>query len=136
MDMDGASRRASRAGGGSPASRRSGGLMTLKTVRRLAVAATLAVGLAAPDRAGSATPDFIYGAYQRGDYQTAFSLATKAVEEYDVKAMTMLGVLYSEGLVVPQDDKKATEWYKLAAARGDANAMLVLAMFTLNGRAG
>ncbi|HEY1981110.1 MAG TPA: hypothetical protein VGH13_13585, partial [Xanthobacteraceae bacterium] len=76
-----------------------------KLVQRLGLAATLAVALAAPDRAHAATPDFIYGAYQRGDYQTAFSLATKAVEQNDVKAMTMLGVLYSEGLVVAQDDK-------------------------------
>ncbi len=33
--------------------------------------------------------------------------------------MTLLGELYANGLGVPQDDKKAAEWYKLAAARGD-----------------
>ena len=41
--------------------------------------------------------------------------------------MTLLGELYANGLGVPEDDKKAEEWYKLAAARGDANAMFALA---------
>ena len=47
--------------------------------------------------------------------------------------MTLLGELYANGLGVPQDDKKAAEWYKLAAARGDANAMFALAMFRHQG---
>ena len=47
------------------------------------------------------------------------------------KAMTLLAELYANGLGVPQDDKKAAEWYKLAAARGDPNAMFALAMFDL-----
>ncbi len=50
--------------------------------------------------------------------------------------MTLLGELYANGLGVPQDDKKAAEWYKLAADRGDADAMFALAMFRLDGRAG
>ena len=37
---------------------------------------------------------------------------------------------------MPQDDKKAAEWYGLAAARGDRNAMFALGMFALAGRAG
>ena len=50
--------------------------------------------------------------------------------------MTLLGELYANGLGVPQNDKKAAEWYKLAADRGDREAMFALAMFSLAGRAG
>ena len=82
-------------------------------------------------------PDMAYGAFQRGYFITAFSLATDRVtNDSDPKAMTLLGELYAEGLGVPQDDRRAAEWYKLAAARGDSNAMFALAMFALNDRAG
>ena len=82
-------------------------------------------------------PDMAYGAFQRGYFITAFSLATDRVtNDSDPKAMTLLGELYAEGLGVPQNDRRAAEWYKLAAARGDSNAMFALAMFALNGRAG
>ena len=40
-----------------------------------------------------------YGAFQRGHYVTAFAIATQRVEEQkDVKAMTLLGELYANGL--------------------------------------
>src|SRR5580704_8405952 len=77
-------------------------------------------------------PDLAFGAFQRGYYITAFALATKNVDDKaDPKAMTLLGELYANGLGVPQDDKKAAEWYKLAADRGDREAMFALAMFRL-----
>ncbi|MGA7486058.1 MAG: tetratricopeptide repeat protein, partial [Xanthobacteraceae bacterium] len=76
-----------------------------------------------------------YGAFQRGYYVTAFSIATRRVEEEkDVKAMTLLGELYANGLGVVHDDKKAVEWYRLAAGRGDREAMFALAMFHFAGR--
>ena len=53
-----------------------------------------------------------------------------------MKAMTLLGELYANGLGVARDDKKAAEWYRLAADRGDREAMFALAMFHLGGRAG
>jgi hypothetical protein len=81
--------------------------------------------------------DLAYGAYQRGLYITAFKEATKRVDEKsDPKAMTLLGELYADGLGVPNDDKKAADWYKLAAARGDRQAIFALAMFKMTGRAG
>src|SRR6516165_9909734 len=82
-------------------------------------------------------PDLAYAAFQRGFFMTAFALATKRVEEKDdVSAMTLLGELYATGLGVPQNDAKATEWYKFAAARDDRNAMFALAIFSLQGRGG
>src|SRR5882757_10667946 len=39
--------------------------------------------------------DLVYGAYQRGQYKTAFDLASKRAQDFsDPKAMTMLGELY------------------------------------------
>jgi TPR repeat protein len=82
-------------------------------------------------------PDLAYGAFQRGYFLTAFSFATDRVtKDADPKAMTLLGELYADGLGVPQDDRRAAEWYGLAAARGDSNAMFALAIFALNGRGG
>jgi hypothetical protein len=82
-------------------------------------------------------PDLAYGAFQRGSYMTAFSIATRRASELeDVKAMTLLGELYANGLGVERDDKKAAEWYRLAADRGDREAMFALAMFNLGGRIG
>jgi len=82
-------------------------------------------------------PDLAYGAFQRGYFLTAFSLATDRVtNSTDANAMTLLGELYANGLGVPQDDQRAAEWYRLAAARGDSNAMFALAIFAIKGRAG
>ncbi len=86
---------------------------------------------------GAEELDLAYGAFQRGYYITAFALATqRAAAKDDPKSMTLIGELYANGLGVPQDDKKAEEWYRLAAARGDANAMFALAMFRMEGRDG
>jgi TPR repeat protein len=92
---------------------------------------------ATPRPAATDEPDHAYAAYQRGHYLTAFNAATRRIEEKnDPKAMTLLGELYADGLGVAKDDKKAAEWYKLAAARGDRAAIFALAMFKMTGRAG
>ena len=71
--------------------------------------------------------DLVYGAYQRGLYKTAFDLATtRAQDNGDPKAMTMLGELYANAIGVKRDYAKAAEWYKRAAdrrrPRGDVRA--------------
>jgi TPR repeat protein len=82
-------------------------------------------------------PDLAFGAYQRGYYLTALSIATRRVQDNDdAKAMTLLGELYGNGLGVARDDRKAAEWYRRAADRGDREAMFALAMFRLAGRGG
>src|ERR1700733_10704098 len=79
---------------------------------------------AAAPAANAGEGDVAYTAFQRGLYLTAFREATKRVDEKnDPKAMTLLGELYADGLGVPNDDKKASEWYKLAASRGDREAI-------------
>ncbi len=70
-----------------------------------------------------------YGAYQRGYFLTAFAEATRRVgEKNDARAMTLLGELYSNGFGVPLDERKAVQWYRLAADRGD--------LFNISRRAG
>ena len=49
--------------------------------------------------------------------------------------MTLLGEIYAQGLGVGRDDAKAAQWYKLAVAKGDRDAMFALAMFNFQGRA-
>ncbi|MGC1280202.1 MAG: tetratricopeptide repeat protein, partial [Xanthobacteraceae bacterium] len=85
---------------------------------------------------GAQKPDLAFGAYQRGYFLTALQYATDDAEKGNAPAMTLLGELYANGLGVARDDKKAADWYKLAAARGDRNGMFALAMFALEGRAG
>ena len=80
--------------------------------------------------------DVAYGAFQRGFYLTALAEATKRAQQNDPPAMTLLGELYAQGLGVGRDDSKAAQWYKLAAAHGDRDAMFALAMFNFEGRAG
>ena len=48
--------------------------------------------------------------------------------------MTLLGELYANGQGVNRDDKKAAEWYKQAADRGDREATFALAMLRMAGR--
>lgn len=81
-------------------------------------------------------PDLAYGAYQRGQYVTAFREATKRIEANpkDAPAMTLLGELYNQGLGVKQNPVKAAEWYRLAAAQNDAAAMSSLGLMALDGR--
>ena len=81
-------------------------------------------------------PDFAYGAYQRGQYVTAFREATKRIEAdpKDAAAMTLLGELYNQGLGVPQNPVKAADWYKLAAAQKDPAAMSSLGLMAMDGR--
>lgn len=73
-------------------------------------------------------PDLAYGAFQRGQYLTALSLALDRLEQgEDAAAATLVGYIYENGLGVAQDLVKAAAWYKTGAEAGDANAAFQLA---------
>jgi uncharacterized protein len=97
------------------------------------VAAATPVPSATPDNPNA---DVVYGAYQRGEYKTAYGLAQPRAQAGDVHAMTMLGELYANGLGVKRDYAKAAEWYKRGSDGGDREAMLALAMMRLGGFGG
>lgn len=80
------------------------------------------------------TEDDVYGAYQRGYFIEAFVLATELAARNVPEAMTMLGHLYDVGQGIKPDDKRAVEWYRLAADRGDREAEVALALLYLQGR--
>src|SRR5262249_57718586 len=106
-------------------------------VRRAAEAAAAPQPAAAPAPSPTREPDLAFGAYQRGYYLTAFEEATRRVnDKADPKAMTLLAELYANGFGVPNNDVEASKWYKLAADRGDREAMFALAMFRIGGRGG
>jgi TPR repeat protein len=89
-----------------------------------------------PDAFDQSTIDTAYGAFQRGHYLTALNEATKRAQQNDSAAMTLLGEIYAQGLGVGRDDAKAAQWYKLAADKGNRDALFALAMFNFQGRAG
>jgi TPR repeat protein len=65
-------------------------------------------------------------AYHRGDYETAVRLWRLSGDEGNVDAQFNLGLLYSSGQGLPQDDAQALIWFHKAADQGDARAQVSL----------
>ena len=65
-------------------------------------------------------------ALKNGDYATALKEFLPLAEQGDAEAQFILGSMYREDLGVPQDDKEAVRWYRLAAEQG-----LALAQYNL-----
>ena len=57
----------------------------------------------------------------------------KLAEQGDAKAQSNLGLLYGNGLGVPENDKTAVMWYTKAAEQGHARAQTVLGTMYANG---
>ncbi len=91
-------------------------------------------GLTAAGEASAFPPDLAFGAFQRGWFLTAFSLALERAENGDPVAQTLLGVLQSRGLGVKQDLSAAAEWFRLAGQGGDKEALYSLGQLHLDGR--
>ena len=90
-------------------------------------------GLTAAGEASAFPPDYAFGAFQRGWFLTAFSLALERAESGDPVAQTLLGVLLSRGLGVKQDLTAAADWYRLAGEGGDREALYALGQLYLDG---
>ncbi len=87
-----------------------------------------------PLRLGEKIPDEAYGAYQRGLYKTALSLALERVKTGDAEAMTLAAEILSRGLGVPQDLPQAARLYSQAAEKGVLEAQFQAALFLLMGQ--
>ncbi len=96
-----------------------------------ALCAGFTLGLTVP-----AWADFDEGvaAYNRGDYATALREFRPLAERGDAKAQYHLGVMYSKGEGVPQDDAKAVKWYRKAAEQGHASAQNNLGVLYFKGK--
>ena len=77
----------------------------------------LAVALLFGSLGASWSQDFQKGlaAYDSGDYATALREWTPLAEQGHAGAQNNLGLMYYNGEGVPQDDKTAVKWYRLAA---------------------
>ena len=88
------------------------------------------LGLTAPAWAGF---DEGEAAYQRGDYATAIREWRPLAKQGVADAQYNLGVMYGEGLGVPQDYAKAVGWWRKAAEQGHATAQYNLGVAYHNG---
>jgi TPR repeat protein len=100
-----------------------------RDLRLLIMAVALAAGhaLAGPLEDGVA-------AYRRQDYAKALSLFLELAKNGNATAQYNLGVMYSEGQGVPQDDQQALFWYRKPAEQGDADAQLSLGLMYAKGQ--
>jgi uncharacterized protein len=101
-----------------------GGAIGMNRTCKAAVAALIfAVGFAGSVAAGPL--EDANAAFKKGHYATALRLASwyrKAAEKGDARAQYNLGLMYDNGLGVPQDYAAALRWYRKSAEQGDAKA--------------
>src|SRR5690606_18385178 len=70
---------------------------------------------------------------EQGDYEEAKLLAEQAAGQGVAASMTRLGNLYHDALGVERDAALAAGWWRKAAARGDADAQVMLGAAHLTG---
>ena len=73
-------------------------------------------------------------AYNKKDYATALREFKSLASQGNAEAQVNLGVMFGEGLGVPQDYKEAVKWYRLAADQGDAIAQYNLGLLYGDGQ--
>ncbi len=95
-----------------------------------ALCAGFTLGLTAPAWAGY---DEGVAAYKRGDYATALREFRSLADQGNANAQFSLGIMYSNGLGVPQDYAEAVKWSRKAAEQGDAKAQYNLGIMYRNG---
>ncbi|VAW18304.1 FOG: TPR repeat, SEL1 subfamily [hydrothermal vent metagenome] len=80
--------------------------------------------------------DLAFGAFQRGYYLTALSLALDRAGKNNsaAAAQTLIATIYANGLGVAENMALASSWYAIAAKNGDVNATFQLALLYQNGR--
>ncbi len=72
-------------------------------------------------------------AYDVGDFEKALAVWAPAAESGDADSQYGMGLLYSEGIVVPMDDLQALKWFGLAAEQGHGDAQYKLGVMHANG---
>lgn len=77
--------------------------------------------------------DPAYGAFQRGYFLTALSLALPRAESGDAASQTLIAEIYAKGLGVAENLPRASGWYALASKNGDVLATFELALMYQDG---
>ena len=102
-------------------------------MRRYLVSVVAVFSLAfAAAAAGGAYEDGL-AAYSAGNFEKAMAVWAPAAESGDANSQYGMGLLYSEGIVVPMDDIQALNWFGLAAAQGHGEAQYKLGVMHANG---
>jgi hypothetical protein len=78
--------------------------------------------------------DAAYTAFDQGQYLTALKLAQAAADRGEPQANTLIARIYTEGLGVQKDDRKAFAYYKRASDMGDIQGTFALGMSYAEGR--
>ena len=94
--------------------------MTLMLLKHALATVLLSLSFAIPVLAGPL--EDANAAIKRRDYATAVRLIRPLAEQGDANAQYNLGVLYDNGLGVPQDRVRAYMWLNLAAMQGRESA--------------
>lgn len=68
-----------------------------------------------------------------GDYKKAYQLWLVDAEKGSAVAQRNLGLMYEEGLGVPQQVRKAVKWYRMAAEQGEKLSQYYLALMLEEG---
>lgn len=71
--------------------------------------------------------DPAFGAFQKGQFLTAFALALPRAKHNDPAAQTLIAEIYAKGLGIAQNSEEAAKWYTMAKNAGDPNATFLLA---------
>jgi TPR repeat protein len=66
-------------------------------------------------------------ALKNANYSTALKEFMPLAKQGNARAQFNLGVMFDHGQGVPQDDKEAARWFRLAAEQGNQYAQLILA---------
>jgi uncharacterized protein len=78
--------------------------------------------------------DAAYAAYQKADYTGALKLAQPLAEAGDVRAQSLVGLMYYRGRGPRVDPAEAVQWFRRAADGGDAAARFYLGVMFAEGR--
>lgn len=87
-----------------------------------------------PEKPFEGKVDEAFGAYQRGLYLTALSIALPRAEKGDAASQTLVAEMTMKGQGIRRDVNSAAFWYGQAAERGDPGAMFQYALMLISGR--
>jgi len=72
--------------------------------------------------------------YEKGHFAAALQQTKTLAEAGDSDAQVFMGIMYTEGKSLPQDDAQAADWYWKAAITGNINAQRALSAVYADGR--
>ncbi len=87
-----------------------------------------------PEKPFTGKVDEAYGAYQRGLYVTALSIALPKAEKGDAASQALVAEMTLRGQGIKQDINSAAFWFGRAAEGGDPSAMFQYALMLISGR--